>query len=387
MTRNLSIIEIDYHSEVLRDFCKILNELDYRVIVYTTEKVFLQTGLSKAELAPKFTFRIIDKTKNIPDFFNKWHSEIEASDLLFFNTLASHFKFFSRLTFSNKVVLRIHNAGTYLGLADLDLGSSFSEWQYSIEHLIWRSLFRFDWYFRKTFLKRVDYFVFPSDSMIQFSLTEGRQRDKIIKSPFLLTYAAFGAETVADSQSFRITIPGSVEPKRRDYDSVLNAFELIQSRFEQKVELVLLGPLKTRFGKDLVNRFSKLENVKLIFFSDFVEQETFKEVMIDSNILLLPIKVNTRYQIYQEKYGLTKISGGEGEMIKYCKRAIIPIEYNISNDLKPFSMQYANVEELAELILRSSKVNGKHDQEIFEKFNLQQVSRSMDSGLKAISSL
>ncbi len=348
----ITVIEIDYHAEVLRDLCLLLEEMGVEVELFVKEKILRQTGLNVGE-HPCIHVHLINSRREVLEVFQKNRPLINRTHLVIFNTLASFYKLFSNLEITPPILLRIHNANTYLNpKVPLRLGRSLDEVWYSIEHIFWKSIIQLDWYYRRKFLRKVDRFVFPSDSMIQFVLNQKLvQESKLLSTPIPLTFSKSEFHREKSLDKLVITIPGTVERKRRDYDSVLNGLRQLTKNERSRIELVLLGKLKGRYAAELVRKLNELTGGLIITcYEQFVSQEIYEGVMSRTDVLLLPIRTETRYQIYQETYGLTKISGGEGEMIKYSLPGIIPEEYKISQYLGPYSLSYSNADSLKEIL-------------------------------------
>ncbi|MEQ8238812.1 MAG: hypothetical protein RIA69_06350 [Cyclobacteriaceae bacterium] len=160
-------------------------------------------------------------------------------------------------------------------------------------------------------------------------------------------------KTINTKKYIQISVIGTVEHKRRDYLALYKAIKMSISQFERPVSLSFLGKLKGSYGNRIKEIFKDLEctNFQFSYFNKFVPKEEFESYMSQTDFLLLPMKLETRYQIYREQYGMTKISGMEIDMITYQKPVIIPDGYNLPNDLDKFATHYKSVDDLSRLII------------------------------------
>ena len=74
--------------------------------------------------------------------------------------------------------------------------------------------------------------------------------------------------------------------------------------------------------------------------------------MRNTDLLVSPIILDTRYKIYREKYGFTKISGVEADVIRYGVPAIIPSKYPLEENLRHLIDGYDSLESLSDLLLK-----------------------------------
>ena len=135
---------------------------------------------------------------------------------------------------------------------------------------------------------------------------------------------------------------------------MLSAWKQIIPKLEKKVELVFLGKIKGIYGKRIVHAFQNLQSNRVTFKSYLtrVQQLEFNNVMGNTDLLVSPIILNTRYKIYREKYGFTKIAGIETDVIRYGIPAIIPSGYPLDKNLRQVIDGYDTPEGLSELLLK-----------------------------------
>lgn len=347
MKIKLLIIEFDYHSEVLRDLCLMCDNSAFEITVFTSEKIWKSTGIDPNNIEGQV--RLKAKDHALKDFIRQNKPDIESSDIILFNTCASNFKCFSQVEFNAPTILRIHNYNSYFETIQ-NLKLNLKSWRYDLEHIFYRSLWRRDWYYRRKLLKRIDYFMFPSEAIASYAQKRGKIPIEQILPGIPYTFS----QTFAPAQPAEviITVVGTVEEKRRNYDDLIRALTIASPNFNEPVKLVLLGKLKGSYGQHVKSKLSALSSPKLqiVTFEQFVPQATYDEIMVQSSFQVVPINPETRYQICSEKYGLTKISGAENEMIKYQLHSVFPTGYLVPDELKPLSSNYSSTRDLAKRI-------------------------------------
>ena len=381
----ISVVEIDYHAEVLRNLLLIFENSDYRVKLFTTEKIWKQVNQSYSDniIVYKSTSR-----KALPADLKSWQKEMIACDMIIFNSLASHYRFFSKLPYSSPVILRIHNANTYLNpKREWDFGSNLSDFKYTLNHLLVRSLIRSENYFRRKFLKNVDQLMAPGLSVSSFIKSQRWPIGEKLSSYSIPQYVRYHETRDLDSQKpLKICVTGSIESKRKDFNILLSAFKLLVPQLKTSIELVFLGKAVGQYGRKIVTSFSEMtnSNFKLTTFDGFVPQEEFDNHMGTASFAILPIKVNTRYQIYQECYGRTKISGGEGDCIKYGTPFIRPSDYKPEISSADCSSPYEDERSLADLILKWIDAPPQLDSSLLKRFDLEVIKKDFKEWAESI---
>lgn len=352
VVKNLCLIEIDYHPEVLHNTCVILKDLPINVSIFTTQKIFEQAEGSK--FLGSFNWIVIKKRSLIKRTFIKHLDKLKEADIALFNTLASHFRFFLKLNYRGITILRLHNTNAYL-----------SPWKsfklrmtpYFIfkdtSHIIRKTLIELDWYFRNKFLKKIDFVVFPDPILEEYAINNGLiSREKVCPAIPIATWnPSFGKNHA--SEGINITIPGTIDIRRKDYKIALEAFKMLTDNLNRKIVLTLLGKPKNRYGYQIISLFNKLQNKFLTVhtFRNKVPMEEYHKFLKETDFFILPIKIDTKYTIYKERYGYTKISGSINDMITAGKPALISADYPLNVHLEAISEKFYNAVDLYNTIL------------------------------------
>jgi len=353
----IAIIELDYHSEVLYSLCKIFEDSEHQLSIFTKKEIFNE--FENLNIVEKFNWYIKDSRLWNKSFLDEHISLMNKHDVIIFNTAASSFYFYSKLNFIPPIILRIHNVNAYFNrLKSVQPHFSLYYVYKDLSHIVRRELFCRDFYYLKKFMKKVDYFTFPDEKIQEYALKKGFvKKHQIAPSIPLAVYdPEFYKKEITDR--IFITIPGTIDQRRRDYHIVLEAIKRILPLINRPIQFTLLGRPIGFYGKKIISKFERLTSNKFIFkyFKNRIKQEEFNQVMKETDFIIAPIVLNTRYTIYREVYGLTKISGSISDIIRYAKPGIFPMEYPINNTLQPIIDQYDSVEKLSELLI--SYING-----------------------------
>lgn len=359
-TIKISILEFDYHPEVLRNTLRILSRLDLNINVYTRTDIWSKVKMPVEKLPLNtHVFLFDDKKSGFQNFLRNNLEEMNNSDLILINTIASHFKVFNQLHLQPKVILRIHNANAFFNTFPKTYQvklTPFFIWK-DFSHLIRNTIFKLDWIYRKKFLKKVDYFAFPNKTIMDFALQHFPLREEQCMAwPF--SYLSQGLNPKNNNHSeITISIIGKIDQRNRDYITVFKAFKKLSANIKNddfSIKLILLGSAKTRYGSKIIKLFSKIASpqLEIISFNSFVEQDDFNRYIQETDFIILPIQIKTRYTIYTEFYGSTKISGGLNDILVHKKPALINAAYPLEADFEQVTDRFNDEIELSDKIYK-----------------------------------
>jgi hypothetical protein len=343
----LAVLEFDYHAEVLRNLCEGLEGSGIETVIFTTEGIARAAG--GAERFPGLRWEMASDS-DITSFVTERFAAINDCDVVLFNTLASHFRFFSQVALTPPLVLRVHNAATYLSPKPefKPIFTPFFLWK-DASHLLRKTLGEREAFWRRKFVERVNYFCFPDAALEAAVREKGWLEGRQTMAPLPFTVHEPGYRKTPQSGQRALTVIGSLDPRRRDYVALLDALESIQPDLQNRCTLTLLGRPRGAYGRKLLQRFQRLQNPDFTVYSypAFVPQEEFERVLRNTDFLVIPALDRTRYTLYTEQYGQTKISGNVYDMIRYGKPAIMPEHYRLDPDVATMTARYRNTAELA----------------------------------------
>ncbi len=357
---SIAVIELNYHVEVLRNLCRILEGAEFKVTVFTKSILWNRVG-EKAEDFTNLTVVEMPEDINLEQYFNQNLTLINQHDIVFFNTLALYHKQASSLDIRPPIILRVHNA-----IAELDprRGVYFFDKKIfsTLAGFVKRVVIRKEWYYRERFLAKVSALMFPSQAIEEYVETERISKFLPIITPGLpLSFleegqvSEFETPKIEDKKTISIVVPGNVDSRRRRYSDLLQALQLAKSEFDKPVTITLLGQPKGKRGKRIQESFVAAfigdNKISVRKFDSFVSDKEFSGTMKEASLLVFPINLNARYQIYNERYGKTKISGADADILKFQRPALMPEGYGVANELKPYVKHYNSVRHLSERLI------------------------------------
>jgi len=349
----IAVVELEEHPECLYSFCKIFTDTREEVVtIYCNQKVFRE--LKGEVFLSRFEWIVKPDEVSIHEFLQTQKDSIDSHDVLIFNTVQKNFLAYCGHEFKPKTILRIHNVHTFFkrwGNMQLQFTPYFlwKDFSYIVRVLILQR----DWNRMDSLVKEVDYVTFPDETIEGYALDNQLvSRDKVFKSiPLGCSSNEYKKEE--STEAFHITVSGAIDPRRRDYFFLADVWEDLLKELKRPVKLTFLGKPISYYGQQVLQRFKAMENdlFHLQAFEERVPQSLFNEVMKETDLMLAPIILHTRYKIYKERYGYTKISGGAGDVVRYGKAAIFPSDYPFNELLKQVVDRYDSAAHLKELLL------------------------------------
>jgi len=137
----------------------------------------------------------------------------------------------------------------------------------------------------------------------------------------------------------------------------VSAFQNIFKHYNENIILHVLGTPVGKYGRTIYNEFKKMRDkgYNVVIFDEFVPDDTFDEVLVQSDIILSPTRIKTRADSeIEEQYGITVGSGIVFNAILYAKSIIVPAEFNMLSELNSSTLRYSNPKELEDIIAELS---------------------------------
>jgi len=326
----ISIIELHYHAEVLQ---VMLEVLDYELF---DVQLFLNKDVANKIKAPKSTPIFI-----VHNDLSRFEHEISKSDVIFFNTMADHYRKLQPIIKANKTIVRIHNANTWFGNQKRATPkNSFEMWKYT-SHYLRKELVGQLSKNRQNAIHEIDRFVFPAMFMKNHAIkSRSVLAPKFETKVIPLAYQREKKTKINDD--LNIVIPGAIDPRKKDYALAYDVFQQLKNR--RKIKLTLLGEPKGKYGSHIIKKFNELSgsNLSIKTYSSFVPMIEFDECLTNAHLLFLPIVEETSYTMYREYYGKTKISGAINDALKMSIPIVAPNFYPIENMNEDRVFRYNN---------------------------------------------
>ncbi|WP_127129700.1 hypothetical protein [Pseudoflavitalea rhizosphaerae] len=202
---------------------------------------------------------------------------------------------------------------------------------------------------KKRLVRAVDEFTVLSSTM-EDALRSKLPSGKIVRSiPGAIFDESRYRQPGNIDDAIHIVVPGTVDEKRRNYDSV---FALLESCYQQniKVKITLLGGICNPYGLRVLAKakaYAALHDNLIWYETEIVEQPEFDRVMQGSHFIFSPTVIDTViFDDVQEQYGLTKSSGNVGDMIRFARPAIIPKHLRLSPEFSACVIRYEHIMEI-----------------------------------------
>ncbi len=346
--KNIGILEIHYHIKYLYSTIRILKTKKTNVTIFTTKEIFERLKTYMDDLS-NFEFIIKKDDESLSIFIRKIEKICnEKIDLLFINTIQTNTLDVMRYASfkpKSKIIATVHVTNHWL---KAKYGFNYKNILRTIDINI--SLF----IIRKNLLKKfnaINVGYPPIKDHVEKNTT---YQKPVFKIPFNFYEGTFKKKLIKDGEKIKFVISGLIEDFRRDYDYALDVFEKIFEKYNEKIELFILGQPVGKYGKKIINRCKKLKDKKynIYFFEKFIPEKKYNEIMMSCDILLSPLKVLKIADTgIKEIYGKTEGSGIPFEGIQYVKPVIIPKDFQMITEMEKSVIQYESKKDLEEKII------------------------------------
>lgn len=246
---------------------------------------------------------------------------LEASNTIIIVTLFKHFRLFYKISRKFKISLLLHN--THF---------TFSDRRYKTTPInIARTIIQFisrDSFYKKKFISEVGIFYLLSSTSLQYaqqnySHLSGKMR--------FLPHWYTERIQVAKKKPITITIPGGINSPNRDYRFFINWLNKQQSL---NLEIRFLGKSEKRHITAFKSQINPNKNIALIqFYNYHLDQFTYDQALMQSHILLVPLKETVYFRGYREIYGKSKNSGALFDSMRFSIPLLMPSSYEASIEL------------------------------------------------------
>lgn len=364
------ILIIDYtthHPEVVSALVEIFSR--HRVQLAVTErfaKKFTERGNSNLTAADVL---IKSERFSLREWLNRLAPLIAEQDIVIFSTPNKNYLLRQTLQLATaaRKVLFVHNVNYFLEREVLDRATFMrlrgnapavarqpSYARELFKH--WRKQWRL-WLQRANFAqlnRYVDCYCFANNGVENyFQRQSGRANTAILPTN---ARARTATELVACPPyrgSLNIAIVGMISQQRKDYLQVIKA--LMAAQLRRPIVLSLLGGCPDpAFAQQLIALLQKNNNANLEIRFDpaqqYIPTATLIELLDAVHLLLSPIQPDTAYQFHREVYGVSKVSGSEGDCLAYMRPLLLPQSYRCADYIEPAVVHYADMQHLVAAI-------------------------------------
>lgn len=358
----ISVIELDFHHDSLDGFLKIFQNSSYKIFVFTTTKnIKLLKDVAYSENIVFYEYK-----SGLKYFFlKKYKNILNASQIVFINTIANDFGAYLAIDKTNNIVLRVHNVNKqFQPLRNIFMPKSwFFLWK-SISYIFRQIIGKGFLIFRPILNRRVSYFTFPDSSITEYV----KQKYFIDESKILpaiplkisiendTAYSEYG-------DILNITIIGAIDHRRRQYEQcVASLISIFKNDTAPAINLTILGKCTSAYGEKVIGELKKISNPKFTLktFNKQVPETEFINCIKHTHLIISPITNNATTDIFSEIYGKTKTTGSILDFFKFGKVTLVPSHYTPPTEVLKYVIRYENTVDLEKIILdliNNKKIN------------------------------
>ncbi len=150
---------------------------------------------------------------------------------------------------------------------------------------------------------------------------------------------------------FRIVIPGSLDPNRRNYSDIIKTLSIFPST--RPVEVVLLGDSSTEAAAPILAEFQPLvsDRISLRIFKGYIPESTYERELAHAHLIWSPLNIRkSNSRNHPETYGLTTASGLTADLLVTNIPALVPADFIVPEPFRPAIYPYRSPEEVSALI-------------------------------------
>lgn len=320
------------HLECIFPYCEMLSHRGDQVSICTSAafKNDLQVVLGEQYAAFEFSFLDMSESRRL--FWQKINSFFHSSafDLIILNSIDfRHLMIYKALQKQEAcIVVTLHDI------------NNFFKPKYSWRpKTILRSLGKI------LLAKKADAFFVYAKAMQEYILSKQYTTKPVFLLPPVITKAQ---NPRPESPVFVITIPGSIDKKRRDYKLVLECFSKLSTKYSQNIKLFLAGRPVGKYGYEILQTANNLKQKghSISFYEQEIPENIFRGIIEETTLLWSPLCIDTLvHDRIAETYGVTKMSGNIHDAIRYGKPLMVPDQLRLPEEILSSCVTYTSVSD------------------------------------------
>ena len=163
-----------------------------------------------------------------------------------------------------------------------------------------------------------------------------------------------------DRETISLVVPGTINPLRRDYITLLNAFEKVIKQEIRNIQLVLLGKPnheieETNLVIQKIKEINIIQEKSIIYWNEFIPHTEFKNYLSNADFFILNLNIFYPYSENYEIYGITKETGISTLMCEYRKPCIIIGDYILPAELKQHVISGSTENDVKNIFIQISE--------------------------------
>jgi hypothetical protein len=350
ISKKIALIELQAHAEVLYFFANLLNDA-VELKILTTADIF-ENAPGSLKSNPRNDWVIYDNSQSVPSFIDQNKPILNTCQSTFFITLVRDFRYFSKLHLTTKKILIVHNSyAAFRPFSAISLNFSGIV-NYFLDVLRIGKFFVFqEFLYKKRLLQNFDTLLVPSP-FIQKYIIEYLQPEQPEKIKYLEFSYFENIPQNTKNKVITITIPGTISNEGRDYEMVIKALKKVIPILEMPIQVILAGRPKGDNGQEIIEKVETLQTdfFLTLVFKNSIPQREYEAILAKTDFLVLPLKKQVKYGIYQEINGLSKITGSINDQIRYGLPALISSDYPLPIELENVSQRFKNADDLSTIL-------------------------------------
>ncbi|MES1219864.1 MAG: hypothetical protein ABUT20_30465 [Bacteroidota bacterium] len=350
------------HFEVAFTLISLFDRDDNTITIFIDESTYNQLSFLLNGKITHYTW-VVQSNESNRSFIKSMFEKIDKDsfDILYFNTIADNFINYAWH------LSKIKQTRTVLTLHDVN---GFFHYSPSF------SIRRVTRYFgKRKLIKIIPCFNVLSETMVPHLKQKLPPTKQILNIPGGLFFPeSFVRKEFNKNDTIKITIPGSIDIRRRNYSLL---FEFLQSANARNipVSITLLGGFRKNHSELIYSQcqdyLKKKDNLH-IYNSEIVNQDEFDKVMNESHFIWMPLQstaIVTDGTV--EKYGASITSGNIGDAIRYGRPFFAPRYFKFDESLQKSCLKYENIEDILTFL-------EKLDSRTYESYLSEAVQASMN---------
>ncbi|MCW3116778.1 MAG: hypothetical protein JWM28_860 [Chitinophagaceae bacterium] len=358
---NIAIIEKG-HFEVAYTLISLFDTGGNKITIFADEPSYNQLTFLLQDKSLRYTW-IIQRSESNRSFIQSIfaHTGSHHFDLIYFNTIADNFIRYAwhiKNLEPVKVIMTLH-----------DINGFF---QYTFSWSI-RGLIRYIG--KRRLIRLVPCFNVLSETLIAHLRQKLPATKKIVNIPgSFFNPGNFAGKEFHKNDSIKITIPGSVDIRRRDYGLAFDLLELAE-KHSVSISITFLGSFRKNYSETIYAQYrlySQVNNNLHIYQTGIVDQAEFDRVMNESHFIWMPLQPSAIVTDgTTEIYGTSISSGNIGDAIRYARPFFAPQHFILDNALQKNCCRYENITDIINLLVRL-------DEKTYQALLVEAVSASMN---------
>lgn len=338
MVTEVGILEPVTHPSYLFYMSEILNAPERNVTIFAHETVFSAAEPMFDDLGD-YRVRLFEEDEDLSSYLEMVEAVCdERLDFLFVNSIYGNpeqLRAYSEFDPDCPSFFWVHNLNIWLG-------DNYRE------SLAENDECRLDQLLRQKILSHVDSTLIEYEPLLEQIGESSRLPDPRYFFPTF--YDPELAPTGETDDAARFVVPGRITAERKDYYSVVDAFETVYDRTEE-CELVFLGHANDDSGAEILSYVAErgLEDA-VVHFEEWIPQEVFDETLATCTALVSPVVREFENRYVTEIYGRTKGTGNVHDAVRFGKPILLPGHFPLGDDLDGIAHNYDGVESLASLM-------------------------------------